>query len=408
MRLQHCLRRTLSLLLAPAWLVLASCGGGSGPAPGLEPAVPTTWMQVSPGPTKIDGATITPTCSKAPGTDADAGYRFFARRGAGKGLMVFFGGGGTCWNDESCALPRTRDMGEDVHALYFAEIYPKDDPANYQGLLSLSDPANPVREWSMVYVPNCTGDMHGGANTAVYTDPATKQPFSIEHRGVDNVKVVMEWVKANFPDPGQLLVAGSSAGAYGAIVHYPRIRRAYPQASASLLADAPPMVMPAIFETTYKHNWNLQLDPEVYGSDAQATPTADLVKTLAAHFPGDRFSQYATATDMTLMDYYDAMANGLNGVVQGSACSAWMGGLRAGLAASQGAPNFRSYLAAGEWHTILGGTNRNSAGVPLFNREHSAAGVPFAGWVASQLSASGDGWTNAACTDCAAVPACPF
>ena len=396
--------RALGLLLASGMLLATGCGGGDSST--SKPPVFTGWEQVTPGATLVDGASIVPTCSNVPGTDPT--YRFFVRRGTSKELMVFFGGGGACWDGESCSRPNTRSNPDNPSGFYFGELLPNDNPANYAGVLSLSDPANPMRDWNMVYVPNCTGDLHTGSKTTTYVNPATQQPFPIEHRGAENAKVVLNWVQAHFSDPGQVLVTGSSAGAYGATVHYPRIRRAYPSARASLLVDASPSVMPPAFETIRKERWNLQLDGAVYGSDAQTSAMPDLMGKLTAHYPADRFSQYATASDMTLMRYHDAMANGANDTVQGTSCQIWTDGMRAALAANQGAANFRSYLAAGTSHTILGGTNRDASGTPLFNRERSAGGVSFANWVASHLSASGAGWSNAACTDCAVAPPCPY
>ena len=363
-------------------------------------------MQFTPRATQINGTLVTPTCSKAPGTTSTA-FQFYAKRGTGQGLMVFFGGGGACWNSESCGRPHLSSMPDAAPALYRAEIF-RDDPATYAGVLDSSDPSNPMRTWSMVYIPNCTGDLHSGSKTTTYVDPATRQPFSIEHRGADNVNVVMEWIKENFGSPDDLMVTGSSAGGLGAIIHYPQIRRAYPRARSFLLADSAPTVMPAVFETTYRQNWNMQIDRQVYGNNAQGTPVKDLLQKLTASYAGDRFGQYTTAIDMTLISYYDAMANGIDTGIQGSACSAWVDDMLAGLASNQVAANYRSYMGAGMSHTLLAGTNRDGAGVPLFNREISGGGVRFTDWLGGQLSANGAGWSNAACSDCTTVSSCPY
>ncbi len=96
-------------------------------------------------------------------------------------------------------------------------------------------------------MPYCTGDVHSGSNTAHYTDPDTGERYTIEHRGADNFRVVLNWLKDNFAQPGQILVAGSSAGAYGASTHYPRIRAAFPRGRALMFGDAGQGVMTQSF-----------------------------------------------------------------------------------------------------------------------------------------------------------------
>src|SRR5690606_13478090 len=111
---------------------------------------------------------------------------------------------------------------------YKAELMPDDDPRRMAGIFDLANSRNPVRDWSFVFVPYCTGDVHSGANTATYTDPDSGEAFTIEHRGADNFRVVLEWIRQNFAAPEQILVTGSSAGAYGAATHYGRIREVFP------------------------------------------------------------------------------------------------------------------------------------------------------------------------------------
>ena len=47
-----------------------------------------------------------------------------------------------------------------TEGFYKAELLPTDDPRRMSGLLDLDDPRNPVRNWSIVFVPYCTGDVH--------------------------------------------------------------------------------------------------------------------------------------------------------------------------------------------------------------------------------------------------------
>jgi len=374
--------------LAALTLVLAACGAtgvrGSETAP-QHVAAPLgmaagQWVELTPEPVTIDGRTIDPTCSDAPG--ADPAFRFWARRGASNNLVVYFDGGGACWDDLTCSLPRLASDARDSDGFYKAELLPGDNPNQMSGIFDLANARNPVRDWSFVYVPYCTGDVHSGSNTATYTNPDTGERYTIQHRGADNFRAVLEWMRANFSAPGEILVTGSSAGAYGAATHFGRIREAFPDGRAVMLGDAGQGVTTPDFLSLRNGNWKYDLPDNVFGDEAQLTDDDDIVAQLAAHYPQDRFAQYTTAHDITQSAFYALMG-------ASNACRAWTEKMARDLSVRQSAENFRSYLANGQSHTILRS--------PLFYTETSG-GEPFADWFAALLGAGEP--ANAACEQC--------
>lgn len=373
-----------------AWVVVAAlalsgCTAARADAP-AETAQATGWVQVTPPPTRLDGRLYQATCSEAAGTDP--AYRFWFRRGTADGLVIFFDGGGACWDDITCAIPRRREAERDDDGFYKAELIPTDTPDRFNGIFDLSNPRNPVRDWSFVYVPYCTGDVHSGSNTATYTDPDTGAPYRIEHRGADNFRVVLNWMKDNVSQPQRILVAGSSAGAYGASTHYARIRAAFPRGQALMFGDAGQGVMTQAFLDQRNTSWRFALPREVFSRNARLTPDTDIVARLAARYPRDRFAQYTTAHDITQSSFYALMG-------AENACMAWTSAMVTDLEERQRADNFRSYLASGETHSILR--------TPRFYTEQSG-GAPLAEWLAAALSADGAGWENRACQDCMVRP----
>lgn len=371
-----------------AWVVLvalalANAAHADAPA---ESAPASEWVQVTPPPVRLDGRLYEATCSHATGTDP--AYRFWMRRGTAAGIVVFFDGGGACWDDITCAIPRRREAERDDDGFYKPELIPTDNPNRFSGIFDLNNPRNPVRDWSFVYVPYCTGDVHSGSNTATYTDPDTGQPYQIEHRGSDNFRVVLDWMKDNLPQPEQLLVAGSSAGAYGASTHYARIRAAFPRGRALMLGDAGQGVMTQTFLDQRNASWQFALPRGVLPRNAAITPDTDIVARLAARYPADRFAQYTTAHDITQSSFYALMG-------AENACVAWTNAMVTGLERRQHAGNFRSYLASGETHAILR--------TPRFYSEQSG-GVPLAEWLTAALSTNGAGWDNRECRDCMVRP----
>ncbi|MEZ5994762.1 MAG: pectin acetylesterase-family hydrolase [Hyphomonadaceae bacterium] len=373
-----------------AALFLSACATSEA-LPSAAPAAAETigaWTEIAPTPMRLDGRLYTPTCSHAPG--ADPAYRFWFHQGSGDGLVIFFDGGGACWDDVTCAVPRLASDARDDDGFYKAELIPTDNPNRFSGIFDLDNPRNPVRGWSIVYVPYCTGDVHTGANTAHYINPDTGAPYTIEHHGADNFRVILSWMRENLPQPTRLLVAGSSAGAYGASTHFVRIREAFPRGQALMLGDAGQGVATAAFLEKRDANWRYAAPRGLFARGETLTPESDVVARLAARYPGDRFAQYTTAHDLTQSGFYALM-----GVE--NACAAWTEAMTRDLARRQQAANFHSYLAAGQSHSILRS--------PDFYTQRSG-GAPFAEWVAALLSGGGE---NRACEDCLRqAPPCRF
>ena len=67
---------------------------------------------------------------------------------------------------------------------------------------------------------------------------ALPSSFPIHHGGFDNFMVVLDWMRKRADKPEQILVAGSSAGGYGASTNFPWVQRAFPKAKMAVLADA--------------------------------------------------------------------------------------------------------------------------------------------------------------------------
>lgn len=363
------------------------------------PAVAQTsaWQTISnPGPVVgADGRTHTASCSGFPGTDPT--FRFYVRPGDPKKLAVIFDGGGACWDNLTCSHPFTDAQPAPLLQFYTAAIDPDADPTRYGGLLDTANPANPIAGWTWVAIPYCTADVHLGSADRSYRMPGPRgESFTIRHRGYDNFMVVLDWIRRNVqPGVTDLMVTGASAGGYGAAASFPWVAAQYPQARLSVLADASQGVATLDFDLRGRLAWNPQLAPWVFGADPSAVRSADLLKVGAQAYPQGRFAQYTTTLDSVQVGFYGYMrvANGPGGVCR-QILPDWnnqmlqtLDGYRAAL------PNFRSYVAAGTSHTIIGDG-------ALY--EPSGAGPSMASWVTAMLdfSAGPGAWVDAACPTC--------
>ena len=152
------------------------------------PIGPAAWREVVPD---------APDCACSDGS----GFRFFERPGDPSKVMFFFEGGGACFNLATC------DPNSPT-ATYSPTI--TDTPetlAELGGLFEADNPANPLADYSIVYVPYCTGDVHIGDATTEYSPEVT-----IEHRGAVNARAALDHIAETYPDVEHLLVTGESAG----------------------------------------------------------------------------------------------------------------------------------------------------------------------------------------------------
>ena len=122
------------------------------------PSSPPAWEQVVPG----------GDCQCADGSE----FSFWVRQADPTKVVLYFQGGGACFSPESCAF---------TGGTYKPTTGLQDDPTGGAGVLDLADPRNPLAGYSFVFVPYCTGDVHIGDTTNVYSPELT-----VQHKGAVN------------------------------------------------------------------------------------------------------------------------------------------------------------------------------------------------------------------------------
>jgi len=194
------------------------------------------------------------------GSGAGIGVRY----GSAPGLVVFFEGGGACFNALTCgANPASYNAGQ------FAGWA---GGAGNEGIFATDNGDNPVADWSYVYVPYCTGDVHAGARPdGTLPDNPAPQQFV----GYLNVGHFLQRVVPTFlGNVDHVLVSGVSAGGFGAAFNYDRIADAFPGEKVTLLDDSgPPMsddYMAACLQKQWRAAWNL--DASMPADCADCTP----------------------------------------------------------------------------------------------------------------------------------------
>jgi len=297
-------------------------------------------------------------------------YSFAARPGDPEKLMIYFQGGGACWNDLTCRVGGTFDDVVEAGELDF-----------YGGVFDFANAENPLADYSMVIVMYCTGDVHIGDAVATFT--GGEGAFDIDFKGVVNTRAVLDWTFANYPDVTNLIVAGTSAGAYGAIYHTPTILAQYPDAQTLVFGDAGVGVTVAGWDGTETWNMTANLPDAPEFSDINMDDfTTGLYAVNSALFPEVRFAEYTTAADEVQVGFY---------AFQGAVPSGWAVGMQASFDTLNALDNFNSYLAWGSSHTILA--------TPLLY-SMQVGGARFLDWFTGLVN--DDSVENIACSDCVA------
>ena len=267
-------------------------------------------------------------------------------------VLIYFQGGGGCWDALTCFLPTASNINNDyTEATFNGEIR----GSGRFLMFSRTDARNPFRDASFVYVPYCTGDIHGGNNVREYV--LGDQSQTVHHVGARNVEAYLRRLALTFPMADRVWLTGASAGGYGAGLHWDRVQRAFPSARVDLLDDSgPPINPPAERYAQMKAAWNIQF-PE--GCTRCSDDLGALFDFYATRFPAPhRMGLLSYTQDRTISTYF-----GITGPQFETALNAL------NTRSFDPHPNFRYFEVTGNDHTMVGslGTLTGPGGASLLD-----------------------------------------
>jgi hypothetical protein len=345
----------------------------------ITPLNPTTYLRRQYVPECMDGST----------------YSFFVKRGSVNKLVMYYQGGGACWNQVTCGIPlcdtTVQPSGSDN----------PNDPVNHYGFGDLSNLLNPFKDWNIVFVAYCSCDIHYGDAVQDYTDAYPIPPLHVVHHGFHNAKVAEKWAREHFVNPEMVFVTGSSAGAYGAVFNAPLLEKVWPASQFRVLGDAGNGVITKDFlENEFSHwNFTANLPPDIPGVMESITSGSGLVaytEAVASYFPDTLWAHYATAFDGGTggqTGFYNVMLNP-NSVLEwlnwwDASCdfNAHMVDQATATAVDVALENdnYRYYIGSGSRHTMWGSNKvytDTTGNVPL-----------IVDWINAMLTGSPD-WVN--------------
>lgn len=300
-------------------------------------------------------------------------FQYFVREADPTKVLFFMEGGGACFSAETC--------GPD------SESYKKtagDGPlgeAAGQGIFDFSNPANPFADYSIVFVPYCTGDVHIGNTTTDYGDGVV-----VHHNGYVNGTTALAAMAELFPDVTKLVVAGESGGSIPSPLYAGLAHDLLPNAGITVLADgsgAYPDV-PAI-NALIGSQWGtmnaIPAWPETAGVTVETWSLPGLFIVAGKHDPAILFARHDYAFDHTQVafaglagipaDDLVSLIDSNEAAIEATGISQW------------------SYTSPGDAHTVLH--------KPDFYTE-TVNGVQLVDWVWALLA--GDTMADVHCTEC--------
>jgi hypothetical protein len=302
----------------------ASTGSPTAAPSGTPSATPTPVLTATPTPkpTAVPTASPTPTpnpsvISVSPGTwtfvpfpnshCADGSTTGLAvNPGTGTDLVIYFEGGGECWDSLTCLTLQTAANTNGYTAATFAA----EEPSFKGSVLDRTLANNPFATANLVYVPYCTGDDHAGNNVATYV--ANNVSHQFHHVGYANVQAFLTRIFPTWPSPHHLIVTGSDAGGYGALFDFDTLQKQWPATPAYLIDDSGPPLENGIFNppstlSDIFTNWNLGalLDPLCSCRNGFSPALA----ALQTKYPNDRLSLLSYEQDSVIPSYYGITAS---------------------------------------------------------------------------------------------------
>jgi len=264
-------------------IVVSACGGGAvqdGGPPTLG-TTPNKWVYVP-----VDGSKCLDNSPTGIGVNL----------GTSGDLVIYMEGGGACFNDSTCShVAHPSGWGPAGFDVNIA-------PYNI-GLFDRLDDANPLHDATFVFVPYCTGDVHAGSN-----------PVGMGNRafvGYGNVGHDLDLIVPQSKDVKRVVLAGSSAGGFGALINYDRTQAAFGTTPVLLLDDSGPplgdMYLTPCLQQMFRTSWNLDVALPAgctACTEANGGGLANATGWLADAHPDRRLALITSTRDGVIRSFY--------------------------------------------------------------------------------------------------------
>lgn len=236
-------------------------------------------------------------------------YAYYLRQVAESNkLLIFLQGGGGCPEGVPCDPDNPKLFDPSVYipddkSTHSDSFWDNDNPEKMDGVFNLYDSRNPFLDYNMVFVPYCTADVHLGS----------RKNDGIYHYGFLNTTTALEQSLKLLPEPEQLVVSGSSAGAIATPFYAGLLAEKFPQATLTVLGDSAGGYARTSLLTQSLKNWGADktLSQAIGYED---TPVEDLDFETAwliasEHYPKTIFARFNTLHDKAQQQFLEILGS---------------------------------------------------------------------------------------------------
>lgn len=194
---------------------------------------------------------------------------FYVRFTASDKLLIYLEGGGACISPGFCSYNPANvnqilsGSGQTGVGALRGAIAGRQQPGCYgggapSGIFDFSNDANPFKEWNMVYVPYCTGDVFFGTRTDVMI-PGLAAPQQFV--GYHNMQKFVARIVPTFRESiKRVILSGSSAGGFGAVLNFSMVQDSFgDEIPVDLVDDSGPSFldqdMPVCMQKRWRDLW---------------------------------------------------------------------------------------------------------------------------------------------------------
>jgi hypothetical protein len=231
-----------------------------------------------------------------------------------KGVMIYLQGGGACYDAAACAQnAKTPIAGENFSPADFDRWV---TTLGNQGVFNTGNPKNPVARWNHVYIPYCTGDLHGGSKENAQVPGVNGKQQFVGYRNLrNNLRVIAPY----FAGAEDIALVGASAGGVGVLLNYPQVVEAFGGRSVAALVDSAPIIpesaiKTSCFERKLRDTFRLQLPPRCPEcADPRRGGLLNIYGYLSRTYPQGRFAFASADADLAGVVLYDAQSRACGG-----------------------------------------------------------------------------------------------
>ncbi|KAE8973866.1 hypothetical protein PR003_g26149 [Phytophthora rubi] len=242
-------------------------------------------------------------------------------------LMIFFQGGGGCTDESTCAFGLECSLAENALFTTVATV-------RGAGVIDRFMVDNMFRDWNVVFVPYCTGDVHvgnkvfpafeSGIEKSLGNPQCLGKDFPMHMNGYNNSKSALDWALQNFPNVENLVVGGASAGSLAAQFFSAQIADMWKvdarRTQFSVMADSYVAVLPesrpvpALLKFFGACEKGLAFPPDIASvCNAKNASAVDLVDALIENQPESKWLFVNSKGDEVQRYYYALVGEGIEG-----------------------------------------------------------------------------------------------